>query len=155
MNPESPHYAYRYQSGNHARPALRFSGTFDDNFQAVALASFIHSNLAYDRVAVLYDISNNYSRELAETFQQAFSQRGGDVVAVETYTADTNTILQRADSALSPPVSRRLSFCPTSPAMCCASATKFEEIGLDVTLIGSDSWQGERLSAEGLCWGLF
>jgi branched-chain amino acid transport system substrate-binding protein len=136
-----------------SRPYV-FRATFDDNFQALALASFIRSELAYDRVAVLYDVSNNYSRGLAETFQAAFTERGGEIVAFENYTADTNITftnqLQRI--AASQP---QAIFLPNFTNDVLRQGNEIEALGLDVTLIGSDSWQGDRLSAQGNFAGSF
>ncbi|MFO7538392.1 MAG: ABC transporter substrate-binding protein [Chloroflexota bacterium] len=135
------------------RPYI-FRATFDDNFQSVALASFIRTKLEYNRVAILYDISNNYSRELAETFQQAFSERGGDVVAVETYTADTNTTFSSQIQAIAAGQPQAI-FLPNFTNDVLQQGNEIEELGLDVTLIGGDSWQGERLSAQGNFVGAF
>jgi branched-chain amino acid transport system substrate-binding protein len=131
-----------------------FRATFDDNFQAVALASFIRNELVYDRVAVLYDVSNDYSRGLAETFRVAFTERGGEIVAFESYTADTNTSFtnQLQQIAASQP---QAIFLPNYTSDVLRQGNEIEALGLDVTLIGSDSWQGDRLSAQGNFVGAF
>jgi branched-chain amino acid transport system substrate-binding protein len=131
-----------------------FRATFDDNFQAVALASFIHSDLAYDRVAVLYDISNDYSRGLAETFRDSFSQLGGDVVAMETYTADTNESFSEQMQRIAASQPQAI-FLPNFTSDVIRQRNEIREIGLEATLIGSDSWQGQRLSDDGGFVGSF
>lgn len=135
------------------RPYI-FRATFDDNFQAIALANFIHADLAYNRVAVLYDISNNYSQSLAETFTTAFSQNGGNIVAIETYTADTNinftSQLQQIEAAQPEAI-----FLPNPTNDVLIQGAAIREMGLTATLIGGDSWQGQRLSAEGSFAGSF
>jgi branched-chain amino acid transport system substrate-binding protein len=131
-----------------------FRATFDDNFQAVALASFIRYKLDYNRVAILYDISNDYSRSLAETFQNAFTERDGDIVTVETYTADTNTTFTNQLQAIAANQPQAL-FLPNFTDDVLRQGSEIEELDLDVTLIGGDSWQGERLSAHGGFVGSF
>jgi branched-chain amino acid transport system substrate-binding protein len=102
----------------------------------------------------LYDVSNDYSRGLAETFQAAFAERGGEIVAFESYTADTNTTFtnQLQQIAASQP---QAIFLPNYTNDVLRQGNEIEALGLDVTLIGSDSWQGDRLSAQGNFVGSF
>jgi branched-chain amino acid transport system substrate-binding protein len=131
-----------------------FRATFDDNFQGIALANFIQSNLGYSRVAILYDITNNYSRGLAETFNNAFTSYGGEVVAIETYTADTADTftkqLQRIAAAQPQAI-----FIPNSTNDVLIQGAEIRNMGLEATLIGGDSWQGQRLSEQGQFVGSF
>lgn len=131
-----------------------FRATFDDNFQGIALANFIQSNLGYSRVAILYDITNNYSRGLAETFNNAFTSYGGEVVVIETYTADTadnfTEQLQRIAAAQPQAI-----FIPNSTNDVLIQGAEIRNMGLEATLIGGDSWQGQRLSEQGQFVGSF
>lgn len=131
-----------------------FRATFDDNFQGIALANFIQSNLGYNRVAILYDITNNYSRGLAETFNNAFTRYGGEIVAIETYTADTADTfteqLQRIAAAQPQAI-----FIPNNTNDVLIQGAEIRNMGLEATLIGGDSWQGQRLSEQGQFVGSF
>ncbi len=59
-----------------------------DDVQGRAMGEFAADDLAARRAAVLYDISTDYSRSLAEWFRRAFESGGGKVVAVESFTRD-------------------------------------------------------------------
>jgi branched-chain amino acid transport system substrate-binding protein len=59
---------------------------FTDEFQGQAMAEFTRGELGVRRAAVLYDIANDYNRNLAEIFRKKFTELGGVVVSFESYT---------------------------------------------------------------------
>jgi len=62
-----------------------FRACFIDPFQGTVIAKFASEDLKAKTAAVLYDIGNDYSKGLAEFFQDGFKKAGGNVVGVETY----------------------------------------------------------------------
>jgi len=62
-----------------------FRACFIDPFQGLVMAKFAKENLGLSTAAVLFDISNDYTKGLAEQFKLNFEAMGGQVVAYETY----------------------------------------------------------------------
>jgi branched-chain amino acid transport system substrate-binding protein len=134
--------------------AYVFRSTFDDNFQGVALARFIKDEFNANRAAILYDLTNEYSQGLADTFRTAFTQLDGEIVLVETYTADTNEdfTIQLERIAQS---GAEILFLPNLTNDVLRQGQQINEMGLDLILIGGDSWNGARLSEHGGFAGSF
>ncbi|MGH9392418.1 MAG: ABC transporter substrate-binding protein, partial [Vicinamibacteria bacterium] len=59
-----------------------------DEVQGRAMGEFAAGDLGARRAAVLYDISTDYSRSLAEAFRGAFEERAGSIVAFESFARD-------------------------------------------------------------------
>jgi branched-chain amino acid transport system substrate-binding protein len=57
-----------------------------DEFQGQVMAKFTRGELGMRRAAVLYDVANDYNRNLAELFRKKFTELGGVVVSFESYT---------------------------------------------------------------------
>ncbi|MBD9195941.1 MAG: hypothetical protein EGQ09_02615, partial [Clostridiales bacterium] len=62
-----------------------FRTCFLDNTQAVAMAEYAADTLKAQKVAVLYDITDDYSLGLAEAFQAEAEAKGMEVVAYESF----------------------------------------------------------------------
>ena len=62
--------------------------SFLDDFQATAMARFAVRQIEARRAAVVYNVSSDYSRQMAEIFVREFTLLGGEVVAQATYTSD-------------------------------------------------------------------
>lgn len=122
-----------------------FRTSFVDDFQALAMSRFTLEELQARRAAVLFDIARAYSRGLAEAYQQAFESAGGEIVAFESYTSDENeefntqleTILASNPEVL---------FLPNVTDDVLLQAEQARRLGINAILIGSDSWEGERMS---------
>jgi branched-chain amino acid transport system substrate-binding protein len=52
------------------------------------MAKFAGENLGAKKAAVLFDVGNDYSKGLAESFKANFGNFGGEVVAYESYSKD-------------------------------------------------------------------
>lgn len=73
---------------NGERKDYVFRACFIDPFQGTVAAKFAIENLKAKRAAILYDISNDYVKGLAEFFQEAFTKLGGKVTVSESYGKD-------------------------------------------------------------------
>jgi len=62
-----------------------FRVCFTDSFQGEVLARFARETLEAERAAVLFDVSNEYNRDMASMFARLFEDLGGAVVAEEEY----------------------------------------------------------------------
>ncbi len=72
-----------------------FRATFTDPFQGAVMAEFARTDLEATRAAVLFDVASAYNKGIAEIFRTAFEERGGEVVAFESYvTGETNYEVQ-------------------------------------------------------------
>lgn len=69
------------------RGDLVFRTCFIDPFQGAVLANFALTNLGKKKAAILVDFKSDYSKGLAQFFEEAFKAGGGDVVAKEAYEA--------------------------------------------------------------------
>ncbi len=111
---------------------------FLDDVQGLALARFALEHLKQRRAAMLFDVNNPYNRGIAEAFRQAFEARGGQMVAVEPYTAgkrNFRTNLERIRQSQA-----ELLLLPNYPDDLYLQARQAHELELGVTLLGSDTW---------------
>ncbi|MGH9323537.1 MAG: ABC transporter substrate-binding protein, partial [Vicinamibacteria bacterium] len=101
------------------------------------------------RAAVLYDVSTNYSRSLAETFRVSFEAQGGAMVASESFARDEPMDYRkklRIIAATKPDVL----FLPNDGERVEAQILQCSETGVTATLLGADTWDVERFrSLEG------
>ena len=115
-----------------------FRLAFLDSFQGKALADFAFDDLGARRAAVLMDAVGLYNTYLAAVFDQAFRDRGGQVVAFETFTEDDLEIseqLQRINDS-----GAELLFLPNTSAFVKIHVRAARVSGFAGTFLGSDSW---------------
>ncbi|MGB0560571.1 MAG: ABC transporter substrate-binding protein [Spirulinaceae cyanobacterium] len=124
-----------------------FRVAFVDDFQGLVLAQFARQTLQATTAAALYDISSVYNRGLAKTFETAFEELGGQMVATETYTgdraADFRPQLQRI-KAQAPDVL----LLPNYLSDLRLQTEQVRDLDLEVTLLGGDAWDDFRLEAS-------
>ena len=118
---------------------------FTDSFQAQAMADFATADLELNTFAVLYNISDEYSRGLAENFMQYIKHNGGSIVCEQTYTYDTSenftfqlqTIKEKQPEAL---------YLPNYTVDVKKQVVTAKQLGLDAVLLGGDGWSEEQFS---------
>jgi len=121
-----------------------FRLAFLDDAQGSVLAQFARDRLRARTAAMLFDVGNLYSREVATRFRRAFEAGGGRVTAAEPYTADRL-------SALEPVLRRMLAtnpdvlLLPNFPDAVRVQLQLVARLGLRGTLLGSDSWDAPAL----------
>lgn len=71
--------------GDNVNPWV-FRASFIDPFQGLVLANFATNDLGAQNAVVMYSDSSDYSNGLAEAFEEKFTENGGTVVEVATYT---------------------------------------------------------------------
>lgn len=131
------------------RFVFRVNSHTDD--QARAMARFAREDLDARRAALLYDVANAYNRSFADAFKAAFVQRGGQVVADETYTTgevDFRASVLRIRDAVPDVV-----YLPNYGSAVLVQARLIRELGIPATLLGGDAWRAiaaeEALILEG------
>lgn len=120
-----------------------FRATFTDTYQAIALADLAYNDLRARRVAVLYDREDTYSSELALLFSASFSNRGGEMVASETFASgdwDMDAQFGRIIDA-----APDLVFLPVYPAEAIYQAATLRKLGFSGRLLGGDGWDALAL----------
>lgn len=131
-----------------------FRVVFTDDFQGRVMANFASGELKVTKAAVLYDIASDYNRSIAEIFKQVFEQQGGQIVAFETYTTDTNQDfrpqLQRIRDS-----GAEVLFLPNYEQEVYLQAKQARELGIQVPLLGSDTWDALKPSTHPQLEGAF
>jgi len=115
-----------------------FRVAFIDPFQGQVMARFSFEEVDATKAAVLYDVASSYNKGIAEIYKQVFEAAGGEVVAFESYTTgETDFTKQLAKIKNS---GAQVLFLPNYENEVPLQAEQARQIGLDIPLIGSDSW---------------
>jgi branched-chain amino acid transport system substrate-binding protein len=121
-----------------------FRVAFIDPFQGRVMARFAIEELGARKAAVLYDVASAYNKGIAEIFKQVFEEAGGQVVAFETYTTGegdfTTPLTAIRDSGAD------VLFLPNYYNEVPLQVRQAHTLGVEATIIGSDSWG--QLAAE-------
>jgi branched-chain amino acid transport system substrate-binding protein len=107
------------------------------------MGEFAAGDLGVRRAAVLYDVSTDYSRILAEAFREAFVSRGGKMVAFESFTRDEPLDYRELLSRIASTKPEVL-YLPNDGERVEAQIEQAQELSLDATLLGGDTWDLER-----------
>ncbi len=115
-----------------------FRACFIDPFQGTVMANYM-KKLGYKKVAVIQEVSNDYSVGLAKFFMDAYKKMGGQIVDVANYqTGDkdftailTNVKAKNPDAIYAPG-----NF--TESAMMIDQA---RQLGLKINFYGGDTWE--------------
>jgi branched-chain amino acid transport system substrate-binding protein len=124
-------YEYIFRT-SYAQP---LQGSIASNFAGVsALAS---------KAAVLFDITNDQSKLLANSFIDAFQLTGGEMVGNESYESidtDLQTILKKIKSS-----NAEFLYLPVSPEDAGVIIKQAREVGLFIPIMGSDEWKSSNI----------
>ncbi len=121
-----------------------FRTCYTDPFQGSVAANFSLKNLKAKTAAVLYDVSNDYSKGLAEFYKSTFTKGGGSITAYESYQKDDVDF-----SALITKVAMKkpeIIYIPDYYNKVGLIAKQIREKGLKATLLGGDGWDSPELS---------
>lgn len=120
-----------------------FRVCFIDTFQGKAAAAYAYETLGARKAAVMIDIAQDYSIDLANVFEREFMDKGGKIVS-HTYcqTSDQDFTMQlQAIMAAKPDVLYLPNYF-REVARVCRQAKK---LGLNVSIISADGVQTEEL----------
>ncbi len=120
-----------------------FRACYTDPFQGAVGANFALTGLKAKTAAVLYDVSNDYSKELAEFFRNNFKAGKGVITAYESYQKDdvdfsaliTKVGMKKPDVIYLPDYSNKVGLI----------AKQIREKGLKSTVLGGDGWDSPDL----------
>ena len=134
-----------------------FRGCFLDPFQGPLLAKFAKEEYGLTKAAVLYDVSSDYPKGLAEFFKAAWEELNGtgSVLAYESFTgkdADFSAQLTKIINS-----GAEFIFLPQYYNEVALIVQQAHQLGWDKPIVGSDSWgSAETVKLCGKdCHGLF
>ena len=117
---------------------------FIDPFQGTVMAKFTRENLKLTKVAVLFDKAQTYSTGLAEFFQKAFKEMGGEITTVQNYkggdpdfTAQLTEIRSSGAEAI---------YIPGYYNEVASIALQARKLGIKVPMMGGDGWESPKLT---------
>ena len=117
-----------------------FRACFIDPFQGTVGGKFAAANLGCKRAGILYDIGNDYSVGLTDNFKTAFTENGGEIVAVESYATgdkDFNAQLTKIKSA-----NPDIVYLPDYYGTVALIAKQLRAQGIECPIVGADGWDG-------------
>ncbi len=123
-----------------------FRACFIDPYQGEIMAKFALNNLGVTTAAIISNNGEAYSTGLAEAFAKEFEAGGGTIVAEEAYSAtdfDFKTQLAKIDES-----GAEVLFAPDYVEKIALMAKQVTDLGLDVTMLGGDGWDGVFESVE-------
>lgn len=116
---------------------------FIDPFQGAVMAKFARTTLKASKAAILYDVSQDYSKGLADYFKQTFTKLGGKIVQDSSFTSgDPDFKAQLTSIRANEP---DVVFVPGYYTEVGLIAKQAREIGLTVPLLGGDGWDSPEL----------
>lgn len=124
-----------------------FRAAFIDDFQGEVVATFAREQVGAQTAAVLFDIASDYNKGIAEIFRERFEAAGGQIVSWETYTtgdkdfsSQLTKIRQQRPDVL---------FLPNYYDEVPLQVRQARQLGIQATILGSDSWGSEEIIALG------
>jgi len=134
-----------------------FRGCFLDPFQGPVVAKFAKEEYGFTKAAVLYDVTSDYPKGLAEFFKAAWEDLNGpgSIVAYESFTtkdADFSSQLTKINSS-----GAEVLFTPQYYNEVALIVQQAHQLGWNKPIVGSDSWgSAETVKLCGKdCYGLF
>jgi branched-chain amino acid transport system substrate-binding protein len=120
-----------------------FRVCFIDPFQGYVMAKFAREDLSLEQVAILQDTKSDYSSGLTTVFSREFIHMGGRISTVQSYAqGDTDFRAQLTAIKQARPQALYIPGYYTDVGLIARQA---REVGLTVTLLGSDGWDAETL----------
>jgi branched-chain amino acid transport system substrate-binding protein len=115
-----------------------FRPCFIDPFQGTVAARFAVDRLNAKKAAVLYDVGSDYGQWLSKYFDDAFTARGGQVVAKEAFRSEE--LDYRAQLGKIKELAPDVLFIPTSQKEAALAAKQARDLGIAAVLLGTDNW---------------
>ncbi|HOK19785.1 MAG TPA: ABC transporter substrate-binding protein, partial [Thermosynergistes sp.] len=115
-----------------------FRPCFIDPFQGTVAAQFAYTDLGAKKAAILYDVGSDYGQWLAKYFEEAFTAKGGEVVAKEAFRSEE--LDYRAQLGKIKGLSPDVLFLPTTQKEAAMAARQARDLGITATFLGTDNW---------------
>lgn len=125
------------------RPYI-FRACFTDPFQGKLMAQFAADTLKVKNVAIFNDSSSDYSKGLADVFAKTLEEKGGKIVARETFLSkdqDFKSALTKLKAANPDAL-----YVPGYYEEVSKIIKQAREVGLTCPIMGSDGWDSPKLA---------
>ena len=120
-----------------------FRVCFIDPFQGSVMAKFAANTLKAKRVAILYDLRNDYSVGLRQYFTNTFKGLGGEVIAEQSFSEGDSDF--RAQLTQLKAKNPEAIYLPGYYTEASTVARQARELGITVPLMGGDGWDSPKL----------
>lgn len=124
-----------------------FRACFIDPFQGKIAAEFAYDDLQAKQVALLYDVGKDYCVGISSTFKDTFQKLGGEVAYEGKYNTGESDFKSYLTEIGNKGV--KVLFIPDDYDVVGLIAKQIKELGLNIQLLGSDSWSDPGLMAVG------
>lgn len=120
-----------------------YRSCFIDPFQGKVGAKFASEDLGIKNVGIIFDLGNDYSKGLAETFTQSFTALGGTIVASEGYASGVTDFKAQLTKIIQ--TNPECLYIPAYYSDVGLIAKQVRELGFKGTLLGVDGWDSSEL----------
>lgn len=120
-----------------------FRVCFIDPFQGAVMAKFAANTLQLKKVAVLYDVRNDYSVGLRNFFSETYKGLGGQIVGEQSYSEGDSDF--RAQLTQLKSLGPEAIYVPGYYTEVGTIARQARELGITVPLMGGDGWDSPKL----------
>lgn len=151
ISPTSTNPAVTVDKDGKTKP-FTFRACFIDPFQGLVMAKFAMAK-GYKSAFIMFDQGNDYVRGLAEAFEKAWTENGGQIVGKESYTAqdtDFSAILTKvADSKA------EVLFLPDYYNIVNLVGAQAKDKGVTAVMMGGDGWDSADLDVKAADGGFY
>lgn len=151
MSPTSTNTAVTVDSTGKTKDFI-FRACFIDPFQGLVGANFAIQKGA-KKAFIMLDQANDYVKGLAEAFEKSFTEKGGEVVGKESYTAedkDFSAILAKVKQTKPDVV-----YLPDYYNIVNLATKQAKEKGINVPFMGGDGWDSSDLDMKAADGGFY
>jgi branched-chain amino acid transport system substrate-binding protein len=129
-----------------------FRACFIDPFQGLVGANFA-IQMGAKKAFIMLDQANDYVKGLAEAFEKSFTEKGGEIVGKESYTAedkDFSAILAKVKQTKPDIV-----YLPDYYNIVNLATKQAKEKGINVPFMGGDGWDSSDLDLKAAAGGFY
>ena len=118
-----------------------------DSFQGETMAKYAANNIKARTAAVLFDADSDYSRGLAQVFEESFNQLGGQVVQKQSY-AQADSDFREQLTAIRDANPDAI-YIPGRGGRIGLIARQAKQLGIKATPLGDDGWNDPQIFQTG------
>ena len=152
ISPTSTNPAVTVDANGVTKPFI-FRACFIDPFQGYVGAKFAVEEMGAKTAFIMVDQANDYVKGLAEAFEKSFTEMGGTVVGLESYTStdsDFSAILAKVRES-----NPDLVYLPDYYNIVNLVAKQAKEKGINMPFLGGDGWDSADLDVVAAAGGFF
>jgi len=151
ISPTSTNPAVTVDKDGKTKP-YTFRACFIDPFQGLVMAKFAQGK-GYKTAFIIFDQGNDYVRGLAEAFEKAFTDLGGQIVGKETYTSsdtDFSAILTKVNESKA-----EVLYIPDYYNIVNLVGAQAKDKGVTAVMMGGDGWDSADLDVAAADGGFY